>query len=255
VIVSPVELKAQIKSKVNHIVALSGGKDSTAMALRLRELHPETDFDFICTPTGNELPEMVEHWLLLGHLLGTPLKPITSGQSLAGLIRRWNALPNWRQRWCTRVLKIEPFENYILARRPCVVYVGIRADEQTRDGVDYEKHGQIERRFPLCDWGWGLDEVLAYLELRGVSIPDRTDCAGCFFQTLYEWYLLWRNRPEEYEECCKWEDATGHTLRSEQRDTWPASLRLLAAEFVAGRVPTQRRKMADRPTMCSVCSR
>ena len=43
-----------------HVVALSGGKDSTALALRLHELNPKVDYTYVCTPTGDELPEMFE---------------------------------------------------------------------------------------------------------------------------------------------------------------------------------------------------
>jgi hypothetical protein len=57
------------------------------MALRLKELQPATDFTYICTPTGDELPEMFEHWRLLGSLLGKPLQPIMGG-TLDGLIAR-----------------------------------------------------------------------------------------------------------------------------------------------------------------------
>jgi 3'-phosphoadenosine 5'-phosphosulfate sulfotransferase (PAPS reductase)/FAD synthetase len=89
-----------------HVVALSGGKDSTAMALRLAEVEPR-DYTYVCTPRGNELPEMFEHWNRLGELLGKRLHPVLGG-TLVGLVERWNALPNWRQRWCTRMLKIEP---------------------------------------------------------------------------------------------------------------------------------------------------
>jgi tRNA(Ile)-lysidine synthase TilS/MesJ len=42
---------------MNHIVALSGGKDSVAMALRLVEVEPR-DYLYVCTPTGNELHPM-----------------------------------------------------------------------------------------------------------------------------------------------------------------------------------------------------
>ena len=56
-----------------HVVGLSGGKDSTAMALRLVELNPTTPYTFICTPTGDELPEMEAHWKLCEGLLGQPL--------------------------------------------------------------------------------------------------------------------------------------------------------------------------------------
>lgn len=36
-----------------HVVALSGGKDSTALALRLAETEPR-DYTYVCTPTGDE---------------------------------------------------------------------------------------------------------------------------------------------------------------------------------------------------------
>ena len=57
------------------IVALSGGKDSTAMALRLAEIEPAA-YTYVITPTGNELPEMFAHWRRLGELLGSPLVPV-----------------------------------------------------------------------------------------------------------------------------------------------------------------------------------
>jgi len=57
---------------MNHIVALSGGKDSCAVAFKLKELHPEYDPYYVCTPTGSELPEMKEHWAKLECMLGKP---------------------------------------------------------------------------------------------------------------------------------------------------------------------------------------
>lgn len=54
---------------------------------------------------------------------------------------------------------------------------GIRADEEEREGGDYSKIDGIEMRFPLREWGWGIREVLNYLEQKGVVIPERTDCA------------------------------------------------------------------------------
>ena len=46
---------------MKHVVALSGGKDSTALALRLAEIEPR-EYIYVCTPTGNEPPEMFAHW-------------------------------------------------------------------------------------------------------------------------------------------------------------------------------------------------
>lgn len=240
---------------MNHIVALSGGKDSTALALHLAEIEPR-DYTYICTPTGDELPAMVDHWISLGQRLGKPLTPVSCGQSLGGLIHRQQALPNWRMRWCTRLLKIEPFEAYILAHRPCTVYVGIRHDETAdREGVAWEQHGDVIKRYPLVEWGWDKAAVLAFLADRGVTIPERTDCGACFFQTLWEWYQLWANFPARWTKYEEWERMTGHTLRSAQRDTWPASLEGLRGRFELGDVPKQRKTMTDRSMMCGTCAR
>lgn len=222
------------------------------MALRLAEIGAE-EYEFVCTPTGNELPEMQQHWTHLEELLGQPLIRVNAGVSLLGLIAKQRALPNWRMRWCTRLLKIEPFQAYVLNAAPATTYVGLRYDEPGREGVTDWGEG-VESRFPLVEWGWGINEVLAYLDNRGVAVPERTDCAICFFQTLGEWYELWRAHPNLYAHGEIVEEWTGHTLRSEQRDTHPAALAALRREFQAGYVPKPS-KMKDRKIMCSTCAR
>ena len=246
---------------IRHICALSGGKDSTAMVLRLSEVEPR-EYQYICTPTGNELPEMFQHWRRLGEMLGEPIKPITAGKSLQGLIRAQNALPNYRMRWCTRLLKIEPFQAYLIKMSPAVSYVGIRADEaDDRAGVDWEKLGGITNRYPLVEWGWDEADVREYLRYRNVEIPARTDCAMCFFQRLGEWWKLWIDYPEAYAEAEKYEDLTGHTLRSDARDSWPASLKDMRGRFEDGDIPRGANQtsfnlgVSGRSAMCSVCAR
>lgn len=242
---------------MKHIVGLSGGKDSTAMALWLAENEPR-DYEFVCTPTQDELPPMVKHWENLGRLLGKPLVKINT-MSLMMLNQTNHSLPSWRMRFCTRDLKIKPFIAYLLANTPAVAYSGLRADEPEREGIDYGAHPGalygvvqgVEQRFPLRELGWGVADVWAYLEKRGVTIPGRTDCARCFFQRLIEWYELWRDYPDKWAEIEAEEAFFGHTYRSDQRDSWPASLVGLRAEFEKGRVPKDTR---DRKAMCRVCS-
>ena len=244
---------------MNHIVALSGGKDSTAMALRLAEIEPR-QYQYVITPTGDELPEMYQHWQLLGDLLGEPLVMLTSGYSLQGLIRRWDALPNYRQRWCTRVLKIEPFNAYLMEHAPATSYVGLRADEpeSVRKGTVLGNVEGIEQRYPLREWGWDIDDVRGYLADREVRIPARTDCARCFFQRLGEWYNLWRDHPDVYAEAEADELKTGHTFRSDGRDTWPAGLTGLRQRFERDSIPRGAGQLAmfsdDRADMCRPCS-
>ena len=170
-----------------------------------------------------------------------------------------DALPNWRMRWCTRVLKIEPFNAHLMESRPAVSYVGLRADEpeDVRRGTVFGNVDGITQRFPLREWGWTINDVWEYLDTKGVTIPARTDCARCFFQTLGEWWWLWKNNPETYLEAESEEESTGHTFRSPQRDTWPTSLADLRREFEKDHIPKgagQLDLMGGRPNMCRVCS-
>jgi len=237
---------------MTHVVALSGGKDSTAMALRLAELEPR-DYTYICTPTGNESDEMFAHWKHIGDILGKPLTPILGG-TLVGLIRSQEALPNVWMRWCTRMLKIAPYAAWLAQHTPCTSYVGIRADEPERVGGDYSDVPDVTMRFPLREWGWTVKDVWSYLDEKGISIPARTDCKLCFFQRIGEWHTLWRTDPEGWAEGERLEALTGHTFRSAGRDTWPAGMADLRARFETGDAP----KGALQPDLfedlkCRVC--
>lgn len=238
-----------------HIVALSGGKDSTALALRLAELNPTTEYTYMCTPTGDELPEMVAHWEKLECLLGKPIVRLEAKMNLHGLINEWNALPNDRQRWCTRVLKIEVAQAFYLKHPGSTVYVGLRADEPEREGGIFGK--LVNQTYPMREWGWNLSDVWNYLHKRGITIPRRTDCARCYHQRLGEWWNLWRDYPEIYADAERQEKETGHTFRNPQRDTWPAELVNMRALFEQGKIPPGAAVMDDlfgNETQCRACS-
>jgi 3'-phosphoadenosine 5'-phosphosulfate sulfotransferase (PAPS reductase)/FAD synthetase len=159
-----------ITNKTWHIVALSGGKDSTALALRLAEVEPRNDYLYVCTPTGDELPEMWEWWKQLGCILGKQIKPVME-TTLKETIERNKCLPNFRIRFCTRQIKIEPYRRFLTRLRASgtvVSYVGLRADEEGRAGGAYNDIEGITLRFPLREWGWGLPQVQGYLMERGI---------------------------------------------------------------------------------------
>lgn len=236
-------------SETTHIVGLSGGKDSTALALRLAEVEPR-DYVYLITPTGDELPEMVAHWASLEVLLGKPLTRVTNG-TLASWIEEFGALPNHRQRWCTRLLKIEPTIAFLARHAPAVNYVGLRSDEPERVGI----YGSTQSRFPLREWGWDKARVLGYLSERGISIPVRTDCARCYAQRLIDWKRLLVKHPALYESAVADEATTGRTFRSPKRDTWPADLTALRTEFESGRkVRGEPEDENENEGACRVCS-
>lgn len=227
------------------------------MALRLAEVEPDFDYTFAITPTRRELPTMNAHWKRLEDLLKQPLL-IVPAPTILDLIKKFKALPNWRMRWCTRLVKIEPFMEYVKANRPATTCIGIRADEvegnEPREGTDWSGVEGVVQDLPLVRWGWGLNRVQSYLKERGIEIPKRTDCDICFFQRLIEWYEFWRDYPEQWREGEALEAFTGFTFRSDQRDLWPASMKGLRECFEAGRIPIETRNR-ERKTMCSWCAR
>lgn len=234
-----------------NVLAFSGGWDSTACALRLKELGES--FTMLFTPTGDELPELLAHVDRVQAITGAELvKP--PNRSLFDWIDTFYALPNWRQRWCTRLIKIVPCIEFLKQHPGSVLMVGLRADEEDRVGLygDWATY-----RYPLREWGWKRDQVVSYCRTSGVIPPARTDCALCYGQRIGEWYALWRDHPDRYAIGEAREAATGHTFRSAQRDTWPAALKELRQAFEGGRKP----KSIPLPQLeqneyaaCRVCS-
>jgi 3'-phosphoadenosine 5'-phosphosulfate sulfotransferase (PAPS reductase)/FAD synthetase len=244
---------------VLHVVALSGGKDSTALAILLAECEPRP-YTYVCTPTGDELPEMFEHWRALGDRLGSRILPIMGG-TLKSVIAAQGMIPNHRARFCTRIIKIEPYRRWLkeqTALGPVVSYVGLRSDEEGRAGGAYADIDGVSMRFPLREWRMDEAAVLAALEQRNIIIPARTDCARCYHQRIGEWWLLWRDHLDIFLDAEADEERLGHTYRTPGRDTWPTALKDLRAEFEKGRVPTARNdpRIMDlfRSGSCRVCS-
>jgi 3'-phosphoadenosine 5'-phosphosulfate sulfotransferase (PAPS reductase)/FAD synthetase len=242
-----------------HVVALSGGHDSTALSLLLNEKEPRP-YTYVCTPTGDELPEMFAHWKQLGERLGSRILPIMAG-TLKSAIANEGMLPNFRARFCTRILKIKPYRAWLIkqaAQGPVVSYVGLRADELGRAGGAYGDIDGVTMRFPLREWGMGEDEVQATLRRFGVKCPDRTDCARCYHQRIGEWWELWSNHRSTFEDAVADERRFGATYRTPGRDSWPAALADMAAEFEKGRKPEISLNRIYRERMesggCRVCS-
>jgi hypothetical protein len=233
---------------LKQVVAFSGGKDSTAVALHLYERGE--DFELLFTPTGNELPALIGHMDRVVSKVGKRLV-VPPNRSLGDWIDHFDALPNNRQRWCTRLIKIEPCIAYLLQNPGTVLCVGLRADEETRQGL-YGEHATY--RYPLREAGMDLEAVYALCDRFDLRPKFRTDCAVCPYQRLAEWYWLWRDHPDLWMQGEAWEAKTGYTFRSPSRDKWPAAMKELRARFEAGDVPERSLRNMARDQACRVCS-
>jgi hypothetical protein len=243
-----------------HVVALSGGHDSSALAFLLREQNPTVPYNYVFTPTGDELPAMFAFWRWLGEQLGRALVPIME-TSLKAVVASEEILPNFKARYCTRMCKIEPYRRFLkreAAIGRVISHVGLRADEEGRAGGAYDDIEGVEMRFDLREQGIDEPGVFAILKRFGVDVPFRTDCARCYHQRIGEWYELWLYHRDIFMDAVADEIEKGGTYRTPGRDSWPTALIDLAAAFEAGRIPTISLDRMARERMssggCRVCS-
>jgi 3'-phosphoadenosine 5'-phosphosulfate sulfotransferase (PAPS reductase)/FAD synthetase len=198
-----------------HVLGISGGKDSAALAVFVRQNHPELDVDYFFTDTGKELPEVYEFLGRLEGFLGKPIARLNPRRDFDFWLREYNHfLPSAQTRWCTRQLKLAPFEQWIkpmlAAGDKVMTYVAIRSDEEYREGYT-SKHVNLKVKLPFRDAGIDKRAVLDILDSSGVGIPkyydwrSRSGCTFCFFQQKIEWVRLKERHPEAFEEAKQYE--------------------------------------------------
>ena len=192
-----------------HVLGLSGGKDSAALAVYMRDAYPNLDIDYFFTDTGEELPEVYEFLGRLEGYLGKPITRLNPRRDFKFWLRQYNHfLPSPQTRWCTRQLKLLPFEEWIkpwLAAGDVVTsYVAIRADEDYRDGYT-SRSSNLHVKLPFRESGIDKAAVFDILESSGLGYPryyewrSRSGCTFCFFQQKIEWVRLKERHPEAFE--------------------------------------------------------
>lgn len=190
------------ESALRHVCGISGGKDSSALAVYMRDRVPAMEY-FFCD-TGAELPETYEYLIRLEAVLGKPITRINADRGFDHWFEVYRgALPSPQMRWCTKNMKIKPLEAWIGDDR-AISYVGIRADENNRKGYISTKPN-ITAVFPFVEDGVDHDGVLRILEEAGVGLPSyyewrtRSGCYFCFYQRKAEWVSLAQRHPELFE--------------------------------------------------------
>lgn len=193
-----------------HVLGISGGKDSAALAVFVRQTWPELDVDYFFTDTGKELPEVYEFLGRLEGFLGKPILRLNPRRDFDFWLREYNHyLPSPQTRWCTRQLKLAPFEQWVrpmlAAGDKVTTYVAIRADEEYREGYS-SKHKNLTVRLPFREFGIDRRGVMDILDSSDVGLPryydwrSRSGCTFCFFQQKIEWVKLRERHPEAFEE-------------------------------------------------------
>lgn len=214
-----------MEKKKLHIVSLSGGKDSTAMLLRMLEEGWQVDIILFCD-TGLEFEGMYHHIDKLEKYIGMPITRLKSEYPFEYLLlehmpkrknpelfgRKGYSWADPRNRWCTGMLKKRVINHYLrdLAKEyELVQYIGIAADEPQR---------VHDFRYPLVEWGMTEADCLAYCKERGFDwdglydIFHRVSCWCCPLQSYDELRKLREHFPELWEKLRDWDSRTWRTF-------------------------------------------
>ncbi|MBI2842133.1 MAG: phosphoadenosine phosphosulfate reductase family protein [Armatimonadetes bacterium] len=208
------------EGRLRHILSISGGKDSAALAIYMRDKVPEMEYVFC--DTEKELSETYEYLARIEAFLGKSITVLKhDGRGFDHWLNVFGGyLPASNMRWCTKYLKLKPFEKYV-GEAPVISYVGIRADED-REGY-ISKKPNIKAVYPFKEDGLCYHDIERILEETGIGMPgyrkwrSRSGCYFCFFQQKIEWVGLLEHHPELFRLASGYEKTDQATGR---RFTW-----------------------------------
>ncbi len=198
--------------KIRHVLGISGGKDSAALAIYLKQQNRVPDMEYFFCDTGVELPEIYTFLDKLEVYLGSPIKRLGNKKDFFHHLKMKDGmLPSPQQRWCTKDMKLAPFEEFI-GNDECVSYIGIRADENREGYISHKQN--IKPAFPFIHDGLVRNDIFNILR-ETVGIPEyyewrsRSGCFFCFFQRKEEWIGLSERHPKEFARAVEIEKTEG----------------------------------------------
>ena len=196
-------------SETKHILGLSGGKDSAALAVHMNKKYPDLNIEYFFTDTGYELKETYDFLNKLKTRLDKPIHYINPRNSFDYYLKKYNNfLPSATARWCTIEMKLKSMEAWLKPAldkgQEIITYVGIRYDERGRIGYK-PTNNLIKAKFPFIEDCIDKEGVMEILDSSRLGLPDyykwrsRSGCTFCFFQRRSEWIGLMENNPSAWE--------------------------------------------------------
>lgn len=161
------------EKKVRHVLGISGGKDSAALAIYMNRYYPDINIEYYFCDTGKELKETLELVDKIEGLLGKKIERLKATNNPHFepfdfyLKSVGNYLPSVQARWCTQKLKLEPFEKFV-GNDMAISYVGIRGDED-REGYISTKTN-IQSIFPFRKNIWSLEILSNFIQNENIGL-------------------------------------------------------------------------------------
>ena len=210
---------------MRHVLSLSGGKDSAALAIYMRDKVP--GMEYIFSDTRKELPETYEYLERIEDHLGKRVNRLNAELGFDHWYDVYGGmLPSNHRRWCTKMLKLKPFEAYV-GDDPVQNYVGLRADENRSGYISHKPN--ITPVYPFQQDGLKLADIEEILLSSGVGMPpyqawgrSRSGCFFCFYQQKIEWVRLKERHPALFEAAKTYEKPftdSGNTFTWSERES------------------------------------
>jgi 3'-phosphoadenosine 5'-phosphosulfate sulfotransferase (PAPS reductase)/FAD synthetase len=246
---------------VRHVLSLSGGKDSAALAIYMRDRVP--DMEYIFSDTRKELPETYQYLESIEDYLGKRVHRLNADLGFDHWYDVYGGMiPSNHRRWCTKMLKLKPFESHV-GDDEVLNYVGLRADENRSGYISHKAN--ITPVYPFQEDGLKLPDIERILRDSGVGMPPytkwgrtRSGCFFCFYQQKIEWVRLKETHPDLYEKAKAYEvpfEGSGNTFTWSERESLseleqPQRMQAIKEEHERRRLAKERR--GDQLTLAEV---
>lgn len=215
-----------------HIVSFSGGKDSTAMLLKMLELKMQID-EIIFLDTGMEFPEMYDHIEKIKIYIKREITILKSEKTFEYFMfehkkikgknkgQKGYSWPDFRNRWCTQALKKQIIKKYLKEKYTgyeVIEYHGIAVDETKRLE---NKNKEKKVRYPLAELGMTEKDALNYCYQKGFNWNglyqefDRVSCWCCPLKSLKELKILYKKHPKLWNTLKEWDSKTYRKFRAD----------------------------------------
>jgi len=212
------------EGKVNYVVSFSGGKDSTALLLRLLEEKRNIDAVVYFNCGSFEWPQMEEHIYEVEKRTGVEIIKIGPHKDFLELAtelqprnKEINGWPTPMMRWCT-MMKINLIKQAMRPFRPYHQYIGFSSDENDRvlkasiSGNNVKRDHFMTNEFPLVDWGMTEKDCLQYCFDRGYRWSglydhfSRVSCWCCPLQNQTDLTKLCKYYPDMWRKLKTWNE-------------------------------------------------
>lgn len=214
---------------MKHIVSFSGGKDSTAMLLKMLEDGWTID-EIVFADTGKDFPQMLKHIDKVDKYIqdkyGMKITRIKSEKSFDYYMfehektrgknksKKGYGWATMFCRWCTSNLKNRVIDNYLKRYKEegYTEYIGIAYDEPKRIK---------NKRYPLVEYEMTETDCLQYCYEKGFNWDglyehfDRVSCWCCPLKNLKELKILYTYYPDLWEQLKDMDKRSYNKFRSD----------------------------------------